>query len=98
MTRYRKGLSVLAVAAGAILLVGQAVVAASGPQSDSLTGSSLNTQIWTKTVGPAPTFTHSGWLTLSTVHAPVAGFATTPPDAVLQPVSSSADWTINVQT
>lgn len=87
-----------ALAVGVALVVGPVVSAASAPQADAFAGTSLNAQIWTKTLGSAPSLTaHPGWLTLSTVHAPVAAFATTPPDAVLQPATASANWTVSVQ-
>lgn len=97
--RYRsKGISALALTIGAVLLIGHAASAASNPQSDTFSGTSLNTTIWTQTLGPAPSLTvWPGWLTLSTVHAPSAGYATASPNAVLQPVSASTNWTVSVQ-
>lgn len=93
-----KGVSVLALTVGAVLLIGHTASAASSPQPDPFSETSLNTALWTETLGPTPSLTASpGWLTLSTVHAPVAQFATAPPNAVLQPVSSSSNWTVSVQ-
>ena len=88
---------------GACLLVAAlapAAFAASGPVSSTLAKGTLNTSIWhvlNQDSGFSMT-TNSGWMTIPTETAPVANFATALHDMVLQPVSSSANWTVSVET
>ena len=101
--RYRRGISALALAgtltAGALAFgLGQAA-AASGPVSSTFTKGTLNTSIWTvlSPDGNLSMTKNAGWLTLPTETAPTSSWATTVHNVVLQPVASSANWTVNVQ-
>lgn len=101
--RYRRGISALALAgtltAGALAFgLGQAA-AASGPVSSTFTTGKLNTSIWTvlNPDGNLSMTKNAGWLTLPTETAPTSSWATTIHNVVLQPVSASSNWTVNVQ-
>ncbi len=90
----------LAGATLGILCLGPVALAATGPVSSTLAKGTLNTQVW-QVLGQDSSMSltkHPGWLTIATEHAPVAQFATTLHDMVLQTVAPSADWTVSVET
>ena len=91
-----------AITAGVLLAAGQAAFAASssGPYSSTLANGTLNTKIWTQVIGQDSQMSmtkNPGWMTIGTEYAPNAAFAAHLHNMVLQPVSSSANWTVSVE-
>ncbi len=92
-----------AIAGGVLLAAGQAVFAASsgsGPYSSTLATGTLNTRIWTQVVGQDSQLSmtkNPGWMTIGTEYGPNAAWAQHLHNMVLQPVSSSANWTVSVE-
>ena len=98
LARHRWGVAAVALVVGVVVTVAPAV-AASGPQSSSLTSGTLNTKIWTvlNPDGKLSMQGPPGWLTLPTETAPTASFQGKVHNIVVQPVSASANWTVSVQ-
>jgi hypothetical protein len=100
----RRWQTTLGVSVGGACLViaalAPAAFAASGPVSSTLAKGTLNSSIW-HVLNQDSSFsmsTNAGWMTIGTETAPVASFTTKLHDMVLQPVSSSANWTVSVET
>ncbi len=91
----------IAVAMGAaVVMAGTVAMAAtSGPVSSSLSGTTLNTKIWTvqNQDSDLSMTAHPGWLSIGTEEGP-AGSMSTAKNVVLQPSNPNANWTISVET
>jgi LPXTG-motif cell wall-anchored protein len=91
----------IGVAVVGTLLLATQVFAASLPQSSTLSKGTLNTSIWTQVLGQDSHLSltkHAGWLSIGTEYSPNASYATTLHNMVLQPIASSANWTVSVET